>query len=125
MPQNLTKPNISNKQEKAIELLITGETVTNTAKQIGVARETVSRWINHEAEFQAEFNTQRHDIWNSYQDRLRSLIPKAMDIVADELEAGNVQTALTILKMASFKPEPTGSISADSIEHNNSLNWGW
>jgi hypothetical protein len=54
MPRNVTPDEgLTGKQRKAVEaLLATGE-VTATAKEVGVARETVQRWLRQPAFLQA------------------------------------------------------------------------
>jgi hypothetical protein len=42
------------KQRRAIELIATGATQTETAKEIGASREAVNKWVNHDPEFAAE-----------------------------------------------------------------------
>jgi DNA-binding NarL/FixJ family response regulator len=40
-------------QEAAVDLLATGRTVTDTADAVGVARQTVSEWVNQHYGFRA------------------------------------------------------------------------
>src|SRR5262249_39827431 len=56
--RNLTNPDapdwsLSEQQLTAIDLLVTGKTMQDTANAIGVQRPTVSQWVNHHAGFQA------------------------------------------------------------------------
>ena len=43
-------------QAAALDLLLSGQTVTAAAAAVGVARETVSRWRNTDPAFQAAYN---------------------------------------------------------------------
>jgi hypothetical protein len=67
MPQQLT----------AIDLLVSGKTITDTALALDVRRQTVSEWTNHNPTFQAALNSRRQEIWNGTADRLRGLLPRA------------------------------------------------
>jgi DNA-binding CsgD family transcriptional regulator len=123
MSENSTKVKITDKQLKAVELLITGKTITDTAKAVSVSRETVSSWVNHDAEFQAYLNRQRAHLWQSFEDRLRSLVPDALKVVEDSLGDADLKTALAILKMSAFRIQPIGKTEASEIEFARSLAW--
>ncbi len=71
-------------QLAAIPLLLAGKSVTDTAAALGVARQTVSTWLNSDAAFIAALNDERFHLWEAGKDRLRSLLPRALDV----LEAG-------------------------------------
>ena len=47
---------LNEKQLKAIELLVQGETITDVANIIGVSRISVSNWKNNNEIFKAELN---------------------------------------------------------------------
>jgi len=117
------KKTLNQKQLNAIELLLSGMSVTDSAKEVKTARETVSRWLNQDSEFIAEINQRRHNMWHSSEDRLRSLLPKALDVLETELENGDKQTALSVIRLASVKVEPVGETSASAIDMAKSLEW--
>ena len=110
---------LSVRQENAIDLLITGKTDIEVAETVGVNRVTVTKWRNYHPGFQAELNRRRHNLWGSAAERLRSLVPKALDVVADELDKGSdkFRVAVQVLKLAGldqFEP-PTGPADPDTI----------
>ena len=80
---------LSVKQQNAIDLLITGRSDRETAKAIGVARQTVTEWRNHDYEFMAAVNRKRIDVWGSQTERLRSLVAKAVDVLESNLESND------------------------------------
>jgi hypothetical protein len=121
MSQNTTKSNTENLspvQAQAVELVFAGRNQTQIAEAVGVGRETISRWINHDADFQAALNRRRRYLWQSFEDRLRGLLPKALDVLETELETGEkrIQAALAILKLASAQMQPSGRIDAQDIK---------
>jgi hypothetical protein len=59
-------------QHKALQALVTGASVTEAAAAAGVARGTVSRWINHDYDFHRALCELRSEIWNEVRDRLRA-----------------------------------------------------
>lgn len=94
---------ISARQERAIELLVAGATITRAAREIGVSRQTLSTWANHDPLFKAALNERRADLWRSGQDGLRSMVHAALTAVARGL-AGDEgwRPALKVLEMMGF-----------------------
>ena len=79
-----TKPDksghaLSVEQENAIDLLVLGRTDRDVAEAVGVTRQTVNGWRNHHPGFVAELNRRRSEVWGTACDRLRSLLPKALE----------------------------------------------
>ena len=72
---------LSIEQENAIDLLIQGKPDKEVAAAVGVARQTVTTWRNHNADFAAELNIRRREIWGSQEDRLRQLVAKAVTVL--------------------------------------------
>ena len=71
---NVTKLPLPNEArwQRAIQLLLSGTSVTQTAKEVGVDDRTLRRWrVN--PHFQAEFNRQRSQMYESAQLRLLSM----------------------------------------------------
>src|SRR3954471_12816013 len=73
-------------QLNAIDLLAGGKTDKATAELLGLSRTCVTKWRLYDPVFQAALNQRRAEVWSAGIDRLRSLIPKALDALADELE---------------------------------------
>jgi proteasome lid subunit RPN8/RPN11 len=62
-------PSTDAKRPKALDLLLRGHTVTATALELGVRRETVSRWRS-DPEFQEDLEAARSDLRDAVHDRL-------------------------------------------------------
>jgi hypothetical protein len=74
-------------QLNAIDLLAAGKTDQETADLLELHRTTVTKWRLYDPVFQAALNRRRAEVWGAAAaDRLRSLIPKALDALADALE---------------------------------------
>jgi hypothetical protein len=102
----VTKPDVSRHeltvvQLNAVALLVTGKTDQETAEVVGVTRQTVCGWRNQNPYFQAELNRQREVLWGSTVDQLRALLPRAVAVLAEELDGGNDRAgvALSILRL--------------------------
>ena len=62
MPQNTTPEKLTAQQERVLERLLTGETVTAAAEAEGVDRSTVHRWRREDLAFQAAYNQRRREL---------------------------------------------------------------
>jgi hypothetical protein len=89
-------------QQSAIDLLLTGKTDRETADAVGVNRVTVTKWRLYDPWFRAALNRRRQETWGAAVDRLRSLLPVALDVLEDELQNGAEpgKTALAVLRLA-------------------------
>ena len=74
-----TRHELSIEQQNAIDLLTTGQTDQAVAEAVGVTRQTVCGWRNHHPAFAAALNARRLDVWGGACDRLRALLPQALD----------------------------------------------
>jgi hypothetical protein len=53
----------------------------------------VSDWLNRHHAFRAALNRRRQELWAESADRARSLVPKALDVLAEELAGERRLTA--------------------------------
>jgi hypothetical protein len=112
-PTNPDTPDwtLTPQQETAVDLLASGKTVTDTATAVEVTRQTVSEWLNHHPGFQAALNGRRQELWAGMTDRLRGLLPKALDVLTQELEGETpLPAAVHVLKACGLygAPAPRG-----------------
>ena len=75
MPQNNDYGGLSQKQIQALHLIVLGLTDEAVAEDVGVTRQTVNKWKNHDLEFKDFLDYERVQLWQSYQDRSRALFP--------------------------------------------------
>ena len=108
MPKrNLTNPDatpawrLSQQQQTAVDLVVSGRTLQETADAIGVQRPTVSQWLNHEPAFQAAVNARRQELWDGMVDTLRGLLPQALAVLKQELAGETpLPAAIQVLKLS-------------------------
>ena len=98
----LQLPELTDKQLAAINALVSGAGDREAADAAGVHRVTVTRWRLYNPAFRARLNERRADLWRSSLDRLRDLLPKALDRLQHEIERerGDWRAAARLLELA-------------------------
>jgi hypothetical protein len=86
-------------QENAIDLLITGATDGDVAAAVGVARVTVWQWRHEHPVFMATLQRRRAEIWRGPQEKLRSLMSKAIENIVAAIESGSLKASIELLKI--------------------------
>jgi len=98
--QDQTRPSrVSDRQSIVIEMLLIGATHQEAATEVGVARSTVTDWANHNFGFIAEHNVRRRSRLKASEDRLHSVVSKALALVEREIDDGSVSAAFAVLKL--------------------------
>ena len=92
---------ISEKQSIAIDLLLTGLSVTQVAGILDVSRQTVSGWNNHHVPFIAESNHRRKQRNNALTCRCEYAMSLALDLVVATLEGGDTTFAQQVFRQCS------------------------
>ena len=118
---DIKKKELSISQQQAIHLLLTGLNDKEVATELGVARQTVTNWRNHDSTFMAGLNSERKAAWLANQERMRSLMARAIDVLVDCLDSENERvrqsTAVQILKVCEKQNlAPSGWTEPELIE---------
>jgi hypothetical protein len=102
----------------AIDLLTTGRTISEASELIGVSRQTVSEWHNRNPVFTAALNERRQELWSGMTNRLRALLPKALALVEQAIERGDVKAAMAVLRAAGLHglSAPKGPTTPEDAE---------
>ena len=115
-------------QEKAIALILTGQTDQAIGEAVGVTRQTINGWRNHNPDFMAILNQQRATIWEGSIERLRGLASGAIDVLEDALEDEDPKekraAAVHLLKCCGLygtSLQPSGKIDSKDIENDIAL----
>jgi hypothetical protein len=96
-------------QRKALESLLGGKSISETARAARVSRNTIYFWLRKDANFQAAYNQWRDQLQQSCQSRLLTLTEKAADALEKALERGDARAALALLKgMGMIAPPQIG-----------------
>ncbi len=122
--QNATKNynrdrELTTEQQSAIDLLVLGKSDQETADAVGVHRVTVTKWRLYDALFQAELNKRRRDVFGTAADRLRALLPVAVEVLEAELSdtenRSRGQLALAIIKAVGLNLGDIGPTDPDAV----------
>jgi Homeodomain-like domain len=89
---------LSPEQESAIDLLILGKSDREVAEAVGVTRETVWHWRHEHPVFMATLERRRAEVWRQPQERLRSLLSKAVENIGQAVESGDLKASIEVLK---------------------------
>ena len=128
------RPPLSGEQEAAIPLLLAGKTDAETAAAVGVSRQTVNAWANHDTAFIAAVNYERREVWRAQRARLQEAMTKATETVIAALNSDNesirLKTALYLLEhcgLAELTPEKEETAGAVEEKLNPSIysRLGW
>ena len=94
---------LSQPRRQALEALLAGANVTQAAEVAGVARETVSEWLNHNEAFQAALAQAQAELWEQSRNAARSLVPKALRVLSSAMDsrrpATRLRAAATLLRV--------------------------
>ncbi|MDO9545337.1 MAG: hypothetical protein Q7J07_01125 [Pelolinea sp.] len=85
---------INPKQEKAIDLILSGIADGEIAERVGAARQTINRWRNQDADFIMALQLRRAQIRDKHMDSLTELVEKAIGVVRKAIEYGDEATQL-------------------------------
>jgi transposase-like protein len=95
-------------QATAVDQLASGKTISEIAEALEVSPQTVSEWCKSHHGVQAALNGRRHEIWRGTADRLRALLPKALEVLELELQGEDrLQAAVHVLYGAELPLGPT------------------
>jgi hypothetical protein len=100
-------------------MLTTGASITATAEAACITRQTVSEWANSDPRFRAALNRRRAELWAEQKDRVRALLPKAVERIERAFEADDgdgLRAALALLKLAGLgELHEIGSTDPDAV----------
>ncbi len=118
MSRNATDKKLSPKQEKVMDALVSGESISQAAGIGKVDRGTVHRWLKDDFVFQAEYNRRRLRLKEEMQMRLVRLADNATSVVEKAVDEGDTKTAIVVLAKLGIlgKLEP-GSINPHHLQH--------
>jgi len=114
---------LQSRRAVALATLIGGASTAAAAEASGVTRRTVERWL-HEPQFAAQLNRLRADLYRAAQARVLALTAKALAVLEERLDAGDIRAAALVLKglgLVNGTPPPVGPTDPRAIVAQNLL----
>ena len=101
------KKRLSEKQEMALELAVTGMTDVEIARQVGVSRQWVNKWRNQDQGFMEALAERREVMRAMHMNRICQLMDRAMIILEEAMETADektrLKTAMYVMKMSGLQ----------------------
>lgn len=105
--RQLNDDELSQKQMMAIDLVVSGMPDGDVAKKLGLARQTINKWRNHDLEFKYILECRRLQIMEGFRDKLTGLAERSIEILERNLDSADEKTqtqiALTILRLSGLQ----------------------
>ena len=92
-----TRHQVTDRQSSVIDTLLSGKTITETAEEFGLSRQTVSNWINNNHVFKEEKERRQRNIRQQSSELLHSALGKSIKVIISQLDKGDVVTARWLL----------------------------
>ena len=109
-------------QRTAIEKITSGHTLVDAATAAGVNRVTLYRWLKHDPEFQAAYNSWQQDALATARGRLLALTDTAVTTINKAMLNGDGRLALKILERLGVADRPqTGATDVEELKFEQAL----
>jgi len=92
-----TRPTLTIQQETALHALLNGASQQQASIEAGVARTTVTNWVNHFIPFIQEMNRQRNERRQLLGEHGVRLAERALEVVEDAINQGDSKLAMRYL----------------------------
>lgn len=113
---------LTESQETALASLRDGGSFAAAARQAGVARATVYRWVQSNPQFQAAYNAWQLELTESARARLLNLADKAVEVLERALARGDEKVALKMLRqIGALRRRRAGSTDVEVLDLQNQL----
>ena len=97
---------LSEKQKSAIELLVLGHALGETAEALGVDARTLYNW-RQDPVFIEALEQRRAELWSNAAERLRAMVHPSLDILQQDLanrhERARFRAATAVLRLADLR----------------------
>ena len=109
-------------QARALALLLAGCSVSDIAREVGVHRMTIHKWMKGHAGFAAAYNQWHGQMRDAAKSRLLMMAEKAADSLEKALEAGDGRLAMRYFeKMGLVNPSKGGATDVESIKKDREI----
>ena len=120
MARTASRAELSPDQATAVDILATGGSLDDVQKATTVEAATVRAWLR-DADFVAALNVRTNEVRDAHLDRLRAMVPKALDtlegLLESQDEAVRLRVASYVLKAAALDSVPWQRIDQTKPEY--------
>ena len=116
---------LSAAQERALQHLAAGSSISDAARKVGVDRKTIHRWLATDPHFAAAFNAWRREMVHSGRARVLAMGDLALDTVRKAIQKGDARVALQVARAAGAMDEPRpGATDPQILQRRRELRHG-
>mgnify|MGYP000885209504 CR=1 FL=1 len=120
MARTASKVTLTPEQWSAVDFLATGGSLGDVQKATTVEAATVRAWLR-DADFVAALNVRTNEVRDAHLERLRAMVPKALDtlegLLESQDEAVRLRVASYVLKAAALDSVPWQRIDQTKPEY--------
>lgn len=115
------EPQLTPQQNRALTLLLSGNSGALTAKEVGVTPETISRWQNHDSHFVSQYRrlilAQNQALENAICELAQDAVVTIADILKDKKQKPQIRLAAAkLILSARTVPDRIGKVSPGQVE---------
>jgi DNA-binding XRE family transcriptional regulator len=88
------KEKLTPAQTTAVALLAVGDTLTGAAERLNVSRQTISKWLNQDQDFQIALKEKQAEIFEDEVRRVKGMTARALEVIYEGLENENYRFRL-------------------------------
>jgi predicted aminopeptidase len=120
MARTASRAELTPDQATAVDILATGGSLDDVQKATTVEAATVRAWLR-DADFVAALNVRTNEVRDAHLERLRAMVPKALDtlegLLESQDEAVRLRVASYVLKAAALDSVPWQRIDQTKPEY--------
>jgi hypothetical protein len=115
---------LSEKQRRAIEMLLQGVGDAEAGQAVGVDRTTVYRWRTGHPAFRRELTRLQRVVWEQQAERLRAMVRPALDVLQRQLDDPRTafRAATALLRLGAPKPQEPPSAERQQRDRRREFN---
>ena len=119
------KITLNEKQESAIELILQGLNDGEIAERVGVSRQSVNTWRNHDESFMEALQVRRGILQEVHMNQLEQLVTESIEVLREALgeqdQKTRLKTAMYVLKFSGLQGYAKGTLGQKKEESSEDL----
>lgn len=75
------------KQAEALDMMLAGKSDSEISARVGMTRQTVNHWRNHDENFKRVLSTRRLEVWQAVKDEMSGMYTEALGVLRKNLKS--------------------------------------